>query len=215
MSTPDPGWYPAPDRAGFTRYWDGVQWTDQYQAAGPPSAPDLAQSPNPHDQAWWPAPTAASRFALDVGLSPGTLQSYASFGARAGATVVDSIIVLVVSFALGAAVGTLIYIVYGDIDDETFFVVSGVVGFFIDYVLVLLLYWWYFSKGWSPGRALVGIRIVDAHGLAPGSRRGLGRLLMSFVSGLALGIGYLAMLWSPLKQTWHDAAAGTFVIRTR
>ena len=36
---------------------------------------------------------------------------------------------------------------------------------------------------------------------------------MSIVSGLACGLGYLWMLWDPQRQTWHDKAAGTYVVR--
>ncbi|MDQ2826266.1 MAG: CbtB-domain containing protein, partial [Actinomycetota bacterium] len=35
------------------------------------------------------------------------------------------------------------------------------------------------------------------------------RHLYSYVSALALGIGYLWMLWDPEKQTWHDKWSST------
>jgi uncharacterized RDD family membrane protein YckC len=214
MSTPVPGWYPAPDRVGQMRYWDGVQWTDQYQVAAsttrvaePAQAPDAGQ--------WWPEPAVDSGFASPAGNGSAPVRDYASFAARAGASLVDSIIIFAATFALGATIGTLVYLVYGEIDDEALFVVSDVLSFLIDILLVLFVSWWYFATGWSPGRALVGIRIVDVEGERPGARRGIGRLMMSFVSLVILGVGYLAMLWSPTKQTWHDRAAGTYVVRAR
>lgn len=136
---------------------------------------------------------------------------FASFGARAGASIVDTVLFYVASFVLGATIGSLVYLIYGDVGDPALFILID----FIVYPLYLGVYWWFYATGWSPGRALVGVRIVDSAGQRPGARRGLGRLLMSAISGLALGIGYLAMLWSPQKQTWHDAAAGTYVIRVR
>ena len=35
------GWFPAPDRPGNERYWDGAQWTDSYRPSGgvPPAPP--------------------------------------------------------------------------------------------------------------------------------------------------------------------------------
>ncbi len=36
-TVPSPGWYPAPDRAGWLRYWDGTNWT-AHAAPGPPGA---------------------------------------------------------------------------------------------------------------------------------------------------------------------------------
>jgi len=121
------------------------------------------------------------------------------------------IIVFAAAFAVGATLSSLIFAIYGDVDDTTLFVAIDL----IIYPLFFGLYWWYYAKGWSPGRALVGIRIVDEQGGPPGARRGIGRLLMSFVSSMIVGVGYLAMLWSPTKQTWHDGAAGTYVVRAR
>jgi hypothetical protein len=40
----DPGWYPAPDRPGSRRYWDGTQWTDAYD---PPDLTSLAAAAEP------------------------------------------------------------------------------------------------------------------------------------------------------------------------
>jgi uncharacterized RDD family membrane protein YckC len=36
---------------------------------------------------------------------------------------------------------------------------------------------------------------------------------MKLVSGVALGLGYLWMLWDPNKQTWHDKVAKTYVVK--
>lgn len=206
MPTPTPGWYPAPDRAGFSRYWDGVQWTDQYQSVAPADQPPqvgirIAQG----EPQWWSAPDPSTVYPSQSSMH------FASFGARAGAAIVDTVLFYVVAFVVGATIGSLVYVIYGDVGDPALFIL---IDFFI-YPLYFGVYWWYYATGWSPGRALVGIRIVDAVGQQPGARRGIGRLLMSGISGLVLGIGYLAMLWSSQKQTWHDAAAGTFVIRTR
>ena len=212
MSAPVPGWYPAPDRVGHMRYWDGVQWTDQYQTAAPTSTPPAVQ-PTAYrsEEQWWPAPGADTGVRLDVAPDVGAARAYASFWGRAGAAVVDYGIVLAAAFIFGATLGSLIYVIYGEVDDTTLDVAFELLG----YPLYFGLYWWFYTTGWSPGRALVGIRIVDEQGGRPGARRGIGRLLMSFISTLILGVGYLAMLWSPTKQTWHDGAAGTYVVRVR
>ncbi len=134
---------------------------------------------------------------------------FASFGARAGAYVVDSIVVFVMLFVL-LTIRTLSFVFGGEAAQALSIVMTLVI-----FQAAVGIYWWFYATGWSPGRALVGIRIVDAVGQRPGARRGIGRLLMMQISGLAIGIGYLAMLWSPQSQTWHDAAAGTYVIRVR
>lgn len=212
MSTPAPGWYPAPDRVGEMRYWDGVQWADQYQSAAPVSAPTAGEQTSSRPEAqWWPAPEMRAGAFLDVPPDVGPARAYASFWGRAGAQIVDTIILAAGSFVLGAILATLVYGIYADVDESTLIAVLDLIG----YPLYFGVVWWYFATGWSPGRALVGIRIVDEQGGRPGARRGIGRLLMSFISTLIVGVGYLAMLWSPTKQTWHDGAAGTYVVRVR
>ena len=69
-------------------------------------------------------------------------------------------------------------------------------------------------RGQTPGFMATGLRVVS---LSDGSPIGYGRAairwLVGIVSGLAIFIGYLWMLWDPERQTWHDKAAGSIVIR--
>jgi len=39
------------------------------------------------------------------------------------------------------------------------------------------------------------------------------RYFAAILSGIALGIGYLWMIWNPKKQTWHDILAKTVVVK--
>ena len=77
-------------------------------------------------------------------------------------------------------------------------------------------YYTYFhgSTGQTPGDAALGMRVVDVDsGAVIGYGRAFGRALVSIVSGLVVGIGYLWMLWDPRKQTWHDKAVGSVPVR--
>lgn len=81
---------------------------------------------------------------------------------------------------------------------------------------VTFLYWWASnSYGASPGRLAVGIRIVTKDGARPGIGRGLARTAVSIASWSAFALGYLWAFWDSRRQTWHDKAAGTYVIRRR
>lgn len=71
------------------------------------------------------------------------------------------------------------------------------------------------KAGQTLGMRLCGLRVVDVDTggqVDPG--RAAGRWLMSYVSGLAIGIGYLWMLWDSKNQTWHDKVANTLVVRS-
>lgn len=68
-------------------------------------------------------------------------------------------------------------------------------------------------RGQSPGKYLLGIRVVDAQGRRPGWARALAReLLGKFVSTLILGFGYAWAAADPRRQALHDKIAGTFVV---
>ena len=66
---------------------------------------------------------------------------------------------------------------------------------------------------------MIGLRIIREDGGSPGLGRGFVRWLipavMNFIpfGGLVSLISYLWPIWDPKKQTWHDKAAGTVVVR--
>ena len=60
----------------------------------------------------------------------------------------------------------------------------------------------------------MGVLIIDEQdGSFIGTQRAVFRIIMSYVSGLVLLLGYLWMLWDPKKQTWHDKVAKSVVVR--
>ncbi len=73
---------------------------------------------------------------------------------------------------------------------------------------------WIGLQGGSPLRRKTGLLILDqTDGSFIGPKRAFIRILMSYVSGLVLFLGYLSMLWNPNKQTWHDKVARTVVVK--
>lgn len=81
---------------------------------------------------------------------------------------------------------------------------------------------WYLiaTRGQTIGKILLGIRIVDGDGNHPGwthtllAREGA-RLALGFVPtfGALLGLLDTLMVFSDHRRTWHDQAAGTYVVR--
>jgi uncharacterized RDD family membrane protein YckC len=85
-------------------------------------------------------------------------------------------------------------------------------------LLISAVYFTFFHgrTGQSPGDAVFGIKVVDFRdgtGEPIGYGRAALRWLVSLVSAIALLIGYLWMLWDSEKQTWHDKAAGSVVVK--
>lgn len=79
-----------------------------------------------------------------------------------------------------------------------------------------MIWFWVSCHGQTPGKRVVGARVVDAETGEPVSvGKGIVRYLGYFVSMLGLFIGYLWVGFDPKKQGWHDHIAGTVVVRNR
>jgi uncharacterized RDD family membrane protein YckC len=120
---------------------------------------------------------------------------YMGFWVRALATLIDSILLLVV---------------YGIL-----FGVAGLSGLVV-YVFIAILYPVLFIglKGQTLGKMALGMQVVDTQGNVPGlGKAALREIVGKFLSGLAFYLGFLWIGWDREKRGWHDHIAGTFVIR--
>jgi uncharacterized RDD family membrane protein YckC len=66
--------------------------------------------------------------------------------------------------------------------------------------------------GRTPGKFLFGLKIVNWDGSPLGYRRAFERTAAELLSMLTLGVGYLAVLFSPAHLALHDVIAKTRVI---
>lgn len=137
---------------------------------------------------------------------------YVGFWSRVGATIIDTILVLVVT------IPPLLWI-YGweaYLDPEGPFI-QGPADFLISWVLptvVVILFWLYRQA--TPGKMAVRARVVDARtGGTISVGQAIGRYLAYYVSILPLFLGLIWVGFDPRKQGWHDKLAGTVVIRSR
>jgi serine/threonine-protein kinase len=82
----------------------------------------------------------------------------------------------------------------------------------------LYFMWGTANSGQTPGKKMLGIKVVDGNGAAPGWGKaflryvigfGIEAFLMYFLIGL---LGWLWPLWDKDKQAWHDKIASTYVI---
>jgi uncharacterized RDD family membrane protein YckC len=123
-------------------------------------------------------------------------QQYAGFWRRFAGLFVDGIIV----FAITAVIGSLLF------EPVTVTSFSTIISW--AYQLYFLS-----QKGQTPGAMLLGIKLVDANGKLLTLGPLVVRILMAYVSGAVILIGYLWMLWDANKQTWHDKVANGYVVR--
>jgi uncharacterized RDD family membrane protein YckC/Tfp pilus assembly major pilin PilA len=126
-------------------------------------------------------------------------ETYANFWRRAGAAIVDY---LIVSFATGVLLAIL----------------APAMGAGVAFLLILLavvLYYVGFESSplqATPGKLALSIKVTDLEGERIGVGRSLGRYIGKFVSGLTLGIGYIMAFFTSHRQALHDKMANTLVV---
>lgn len=124
----------------------------------------------------------------------------AGFWIRFAGALIDAVLLGIVAFIIGTIIGM-----------NSMNARQG-----LSYLLGAV-YFTYFhgTSGQSLGQKLVNIKVVDeSTGGNIDYIRAFIRWLVSIVSGLVILLGYLWMLWDPKKQTWHDKAAKTLVVKT-
>jgi uncharacterized RDD family membrane protein YckC len=121
----------------------------------------------------------------------------AGFWQRAGAAIIDALvlfvpsIILLLIFKQGAAYQALS-------------------------TLMSLAYFTYFeggASGQTVGKKALGIRVYDfRQGGSIGYGRGLLRQIGKYISVIPIFLGYFWMLWDKEKQCWQDKIAGSVVV---
>jgi uncharacterized RDD family membrane protein YckC len=122
----------------------------------------------------------------------------ASFFRRLGASLIDGIILIVISLILQAAggktLGTVLTIVIG----------IAYIGFFEGS-----------ASGQTVGKRVLGIRVIDYRTGGPiGYGRGVLRYFARYISAIPCLLGYFWMLWDKERQTWHDKLISDVVVPT-
>lgn len=133
---------------------------------------------------------------------------YVGFWARVIASMIDSVLVLIVT-------APLLVSVYGWEYLETADAVAGPLDLAVSWGLPLIatiLFWMY--KSATPGKMIIGAKIVDARtGQKPSDGQFVGRYFAYFLSALPLFLGFIWVAFDERKQGWHDKLANTVVVR--
>lgn len=155
--------------------------------------------------------------------------TYAGFWLRFAAWILDTLFALVLAAIPGAIIAViLVLLVEGGQDPPLTFAEAeqqdedtgnaAVAGFFLGFTPLILAYWYIGTAlGGAWGKRIFGLRILKYE---DGARPGFGTAairvlitwLISFISIASL-LDHLWAIWDKDKQTWHDKAAGTVVVR--
>jgi uncharacterized RDD family membrane protein YckC len=139
---------------------------------------------------------------------------YAGFVSRLLAFGIDIavIVILLVSFVwLTTAVARLFPTTLFDPSDLMHLAVVGVI--ILVTSAVYFLFFWTLA-GQTPGKMLLGLRVVSLDGSRITFWQALRRFAGYFLSAWALYIGYFWVLIDNRRQGWHDKLAGTIVVYT-
>ena len=135
-------------------------------------------------------------------------QEYAGFWIRVGASLIDTILLMIIIFPVVTAI-------YGKDywSDES--LVQGFWDVMFSYLLpavAVIVFWVY--KSATPGKLMTNLIIVDAKtGGKPSTGQFIGRYLAYYLSAIPLCLGFIWVAFDKRKQGWHDKLAGTLVIR--
>ncbi len=121
----------------------------------------------------------------------------ASLPTRLGALIIDNVIL----WAVGGIVGSIIG--------------ESILGIGIGFILGISYNWYFWTKnnGQTPGKALLGIRVVKANGGKIDTITAVVRYVGYYINTFLLFIGWAWSIWDPKKQGFHDKLAGTLVVR--
>jgi uncharacterized RDD family membrane protein YckC len=119
----------------------------------------------------------------------------AGFGERLVAYLIDTVLIVLIELVLMLLLGrTLGYMLS--------FVAS--IAYFIGF---------WTAQGATPGKIVMGLRVIRQDGNPVDGSTAAFRYVGYMISGLAIGLGFLWILWDPNKEGWHDKIAKTRVIK--
>jgi uncharacterized RDD family membrane protein YckC len=135
---------------------------------------------------------------------------YVGFWLRVGASLIDTLFVLVITWPL------LVWI-YGWAYFGSEKLIAGPADLLLTWMfpaVACILFW--IHKRATPGKMAISAVVVDATtGEALTAGQAIGRYFGYFVSTIPFGLGLIWVGIDPRKQGWHDKLANTVVVRPR
>ena len=152
-----------------------------------------------------------------IGIYVPTTSNVANFGWRLLAFVIDYLIIILGFALIGIVLVIIERLTTGTISDDSSS--SSASSELLLRLLILLALISYNSafeatkmQG-SIGKFICRLVVVNVNGQRLSFGTALIRNLNKILSSFLFCLGYFAMLWSPMKQCWHDQRAKTYVVR--
>jgi uncharacterized RDD family membrane protein YckC len=142
--------------------------------------------------------------------TPASGLQYVGFWRRVGATLIDSILLVLVTTPL-------LWFAYGPRYWSSTAFIRGPADIVISWVLpaVATVAFWSWRQA-TPGKIAISARIVDATtGDTPSVGQWLARYLGYFVAIIPVGLGMIWVAFDDRKQGWHDKLAHTVVVQPK
>lgn len=138
-------------------------------------------------------------------------QAYASFLSRVVASIIDVMILALITIPILTAIYGMEYL---SLENEK--IVMGIweIVFNVIFPIVSVLIFWYYKSA-TPGKIALHLIIVDAK---TGEKPSIGQFVIRYfsylIAMLPLGIGIFWIAFDKKRQGWHDKLAGTVVTDT-
>jgi len=145
---------------------------------------------------------------------------YAGFRKRLLAYLVDMLILVLVGFGVQSLMGQsplLILKVNSLTQYQQLLETRSILPTIFLYILTFGFYilMWVNNDGATPGKQLMGIKIVKSDGSKIGYPSAILRSVFGYtLSSVVSSLGFLWVIWDKKKQGWHDKIANTVVIET-
>jgi uncharacterized RDD family membrane protein YckC len=138
---------------------------------------------------------------------------YAGFWLRLGATLIDTVLVMAITFPLLIAIYGWQY--FNPEGNKG--LLAGPADFLISWVFPFVAAIWFWrTRQATPGKMALSLRVIDAGtGATLSTRQSVGRYFAYLVSIIPLCLGFVWIAFDPRKQGWHDKLAGSVVVRTK
>lgn len=135
---------------------------------------------------------------------------YAGFWIRTGASVIDTILIILIILP----VFTLMYGPDYWLGES---ISTGPIDILLNYILpaiAVIAFWIY--KSATPGKMLCKIKIISTKdGNAPGMGQSIGRYLAYYVSMIPFFLGFIWIAFDKNKRGWHDKLSSTAVVHEK